>query len=370
LLSVGGFFSGAGGLDYGLQNAGFDLTWANELETTFCTSYESLCASSITPGDFWDVQDLMPDVDVIVGGPPCQSFSLVGKRLDDDPRGHLISGFRDLIVKRRPRAFIIENVPGLAASSVDGIKLPKLLALSLENAGYTVILQKVDATEYFVPQRRKRIIIMGVLKPDHDIRLLSRMEFSRAILERTGIEFEDNAVNVRDALGDLPSPSQNGEIAVSYQGSPRTSFASLMRQNSGDGVTMHNFPTMSMLDQEFVKHIPPGGNYQNIPDSISTKRILNFKATGGRTTTYSRLHPDHPSYTVNTYFNRPNVGSNYHYREERLITVREALRLQSFPDSFTPSYRNQRELHIQVGNAVPPLMGEALGLAVRRAIGA
>ena len=72
----------------------------------------------------------------------------------------------------------------------------------------------------------------------------------------------------------------------------------------------------------------------DIPDELSTKRIMSFKATGGRTTTYGRLHPDFPAYTINTYFNRPNVGANYHHREERLITVREALRLQSFPDHF------------------------------------
>jgi len=115
-----------------------------------------------------------------------------------------------------------------------------------------------------------------------------------------------------------------------------------------------------------VKHIPPGGNYTNIPDEISTTRIMSFKKTGGRTTTYGRLHPEKPAYTINTYFNRPNVGANYHYEDERLITVREALRLQSFPDHFTPYYSNQRSLHMQVGNAVPPLLARAIAESLHK----
>ena len=96
---------------------------------------------------------------------------------------------------------------------------------------------------------------------------------------------------------------------------------------------------------------------------------MKFKITGGRTTTYGRLHPDKPSHTINTYFNRPNVGTNYHYREERLITVREAMRLQSFPDHFEPYFSNQRSLHKQIGNAVPPLMAQGIAYSISKMIG-
>jgi DNA (cytosine-5)-methyltransferase 1 len=125
---------------------------------------------------------------------------------------------------------------------------------------------------------------------------------------------------------------------------------------------------MSTLDREFVRHIPPGGNYMDIPDSISTSRILRIKSTGGRTTTYGRMHPERPSYTINTYFNRPNVGANYHYSEERLITVREAMRIQTFPDNFYFS-GSRVEQYEQVGNAVPPLLAGALGRSIGQATG-
>ena len=141
-----------------------------------------------------------------------------------------------------------------------------------------------------------------------------------------------------------------------------------MRKHNNKTISFQNMPTMSDKDKAFIKHIPPGGNYTHIPDNISTQRIMNFKKTGGRTTTYGRLHPDKPAYTINTYFNRPNVGANYHHSEERLITVREAMRLQSFPDDFEPVFSNQRSLHMQIGNAVPPVLGWVLGEAIKSAI--
>ena len=97
----------------------------------------------------------------------------------------------------------------------------------------------------------------------------------------------------------------------------------------------------------------------DVPDNIATTRILNFKKTGGRTTTYGRLDPSMPAYTLNTHFNRPNVGCNIHYRENRLITVREGLRLQSFPDNFELLSKNKRNYYVLVGNAVPPKLGMA-----------
>ena len=97
----------------------------------------------------------------------------------------------------------------------------------------------------------------------------------------------------------------------------------------------------------------------DIPDSVSTKRIMYFKSTGGRTTTYGRLDPEKPNYTINTHFNRPNIGCNIHYEEDRMITIREGLRFQSFPDDFQLVSKNQRNYYVQVGNAVPPLLSKA-----------
>ena len=117
---------------------------------------------------------------------------------------------------------------------------------------------------------------------------------------------------------------------------------------------------MSDKEKDFIKFIPPEGNYKDIPDEISTPRILRIKKTGGRTTTYGRLHPEKFSATINTYFNRPNVGTNFHHEFDRLITPREALRIQSFPDNFVISYSSKRSLFRQIGNAVPPRLSSVL----------
>ena len=172
-------------------------------------------------------------------------------------------------------------------------------------------------------------------------------------------------VTTKEALGDLPPAAAKKTQASKYLSKPMSAYSEIMRIGAGTEVTLQTMPTMSKLDREFIKYIPQGGNYEDIPDEISTTRIMKFKASGGRTTTYGRLSEVEPAYTINTYFNRPNVGANYHYSEERLITVREAMRLQSFPDFFTPTFKSQRELHIQIGNAVPPLLAEALALTIK-----
>lgn len=138
----------------------------------------------------------------------------------------------------------------------------------------------------------------------------------------------------------------------------------MMRSDNKKTVSLHELPRMSDRDKAYVSNIPPGGNYTDIPDEIATPRVLYFKETGGRTTTYGRLHPDKPSYTINTAFRRPNVGCNFHYHHERLITPREAMRFQSIPDHWDLIFSAQDERNTMIGNAVPPLLGMALQLAI------
>lgn len=361
--SVAGLFVGCGGLDYGFKEAGFGLIWANELDQDAAQSYSLLTGHDVVIQDIWNVIDQVPNADILIGGPPCQSFSLVGKRLDSDPRGKLVFAYQQVIDRVRPKIFVMENVPGLMASKIDGIRLPVYLAEQFAKMGYKVSTLKLTATDYFVPQRRQRVVMIGHKISGREFELISPHEFSK-IIGAPGLRVP---VSVSEALDDLPSPLQKGSKGnIKYLCAPRTAFARLMREKSPEEVSLQVMPTMSVLDREFVRHIPPGGNYMNIPDSVSTKRIMSFKASGGRTTTYGRLHPEKPAYTINTFFNRPNVGANYHHNEERLITVREALRLQSFPDHFTPAFTSQRSLHMQVGNAVPPLMARGVAESLKK----
>jgi DNA (cytosine-5)-methyltransferase 1 len=361
-ISVAGLFAGCGGLDYGFKQAGFNIEWANELDVDACSSYEQLVGHKALEGDIWECLGTVPRVDMIIGGPPCQSFSLVGKRLENDPRGQLVFAFKKVIEEKKPKAFLMENVPGLTASSIDGVKLHHYLAKEYTKLGYHVTILKLDASEYFVPQKRKRVFIVGQLGGIIDFHPIP----SSAFADILGFPEMRAPVSAKQALCDLPTPLSKGDYGqIAYLPNTDSAYTKLLKDTENNLVSLHSMPTMSKLDQEFVKHIPPGGNYMNIPDDISTKRIKNFKKTGGRTTTYGRLHPDRPAYTINTYFNRPNVGANYHYFENRLITVREALRLQSFPDHFTPQYSTQRSLHMQIGNAVPPLLGRAMAESIK-----
>jgi DNA (cytosine-5)-methyltransferase 1 len=360
-LTVSGLFVGCGGLDYGFQQAGFKHAWSNEWAPDAAESYTALTGNNVVVGDIWEYLDQVPKTDIIVGGPPCQAFSLVGKRLEDDPRAKLVFAFMQTIEKAMPQVFVMENVPGITTSRIDGKRLHIHLAEQFTKMGYEVTILKLTATDFFVPQRRQRVLMIGHRRQGKTFELVSGTEYAK-ILGNTKLSAP---ISVSEALDDLPSPAPKGfKGALSYLHAPHSAYTELMRASGLQDVTLQSMPTMSILDAEFVKHIPPGGNYMSIPDSISTRRIQTFKKTGGRTTTYGRLHADKPAYTINTYFNRPNVGANYHHREERLITVREALRLQSFPDHFTPYYKSQRSLHMQVGNAVPPLMARALAESV------
>ena len=362
VVKVNSLFSGCGGLDFGFNEAGFETTWANEISADASESFKYLTGHLPTIIDINEVLGDIPAAEFLIGGPPCQSFSLVGQRVEADPRSQLVFSYFQAVRSTKPLAFVMENVTGILSSKIDGVPLPEILKGKFEAIGYKTKLVKINAADYFVPQRRKRVFLVGVLGGNFDFQLITPGVYADIL----GISPKSKWITSKEALGDLPEPSANKNFGqVPYGKSPVSDFARLMRKDSTGGVTLHSYPTMSRLDAEFVRHIPPGGNYTSIPDDISTPRILRIKKEGGRTTTYGRLHPDFPSHTINTYFNRPNVGSNYHYDFERLITAREALRLQSFPDRFTPHFSSQRSLHQQIGNAVPPLLARAIAESLR-----
>lgn len=360
-------FSGCGGLDLGFKAAGYNIIWANEIDDDAVKTYQQYIGNHIVKGDITQLVGSIPKADVVIGGPPCQSFSLVGKREKDDGRGKLVFTFYDVVKKLMPKAFLLENVPGMRSARINKVRLTDYLGKEFTTLGYHVHQFKLDASNYFVPQRRKRVFLIGIY--NDPMRLPIDKKVSKFITSSLNASSSDLPITVKEALDDLPSPSAKYDNKpIEYSDKDLTWYAKLMRENSGDRVKLHSMPTMSEKDREWVKHIPPGGNYQDIPDNLSTKRILKFKETGGRTTCYGRLHPNEPAYTINTYFNRPNVGANYHYSEQRLITVREALRLQSFPDYFTPFYSTQRSLHKQIGNAVPPLLAYELALGIKQVL--
>jgi DNA (cytosine-5)-methyltransferase 1 len=300
----------------------------------------------------------LPKCDVVIGGPPCQSFSLAGNRKTDDVRGMLVWKYLDIIEHLQPKAFLFENVIGLmSAKNREGEKVLPLLAAAFENLGYIISAKVVNAVDYGVPQRRKRILIVGLKSK----KLFLFPEATHGKHSKNG----NITVSVEDALGDLPQATNDENGFLPYEKTAATDYQRAMRDGC-NGVTEHFVPTMSKLDEYILSHVKPSGNYKDIPPDVSSERIRRLQREGGHTTCYGRLRADMPSYTINTYFNRPNVGCNIHYRENRLITVREALRLQSFPDKYVIVSTNKQARNLIVGNAVPPKMATVIAEALKK----
>lgn len=349
-IKVVSLFSGCGGLDLGFKQADYDLIWANDILKDACDTYRLNIGDHIINEDITKIDlDTIPYADIIIGGPPCQGFSGIGKRDPNDKRSALVFSYIEVVSKVQPKIFLFENVTGIKSSKApDGSKVIDNLKVAFEDIGYRINIYTLNAADYGVPQRRRRVFIIGN-KIDIDITAPSQTHFENETNKRKWVtSFE--------AISDLKSPTENGNVR--YKHSPNNPYQELMRKNT-DRTTLHFIPYSSATDREIIKHVKPGGNYMDVPDEVSTKRIMYFKKTGGRTTTYGRLDPQKPNYTLNTYFDRPNIGCNIHYKEDRMITIREGLRFQSFPDDFQLISKSKRNYYVQVGNAVPPLLSKA-----------
>jgi len=321
-IKVVSLFSGGGGLDLGFQKAGYEIIWAIDNNKNAVATYKENIGNHIICADINKIDlAMIPNADVVIGGPPCQSFSLAGKRNVEDERGQLVWRYIEIIRHVKPKAFVFENVMGLlSAKNKNGEKIFELLKRAFCDIGYNIESMVVNAADYGIPQRRKRVLIVGV---------------------NNGKEFA------------FPSPTHN------ESGTGLKKYVSVKE-------AQHFMPKMSELDKYIVSHVRPGGNYMDIPPDVKSERIRRLQREGGHTTCYGRMSPDEPSYTINTYFNRPNVGCNIHYAENRLITVREALRLQSFPDSYKIVSSSKQGRNLIVGNAVPPLMAEIIANQLKK----
>jgi len=349
-IKVVGLFSGCGGLDLGFKQAGYDIIWANDILKDACETYKLNIGNHIINEDITKVDlDVIPSADLIIGGPPCQGFSGIGKRDPNDDRSALVYSYLDVVNKIQPKIFLFENVTGIKSSKAsDGSKVIDNLKKAFEDIGYHINIYTLNAADYGVPQKRKRVFIIGN-KLGVDITAPTQTHFDQ-------VPNKKQWISSYEAISDLESPNEEGNIKYKYE--PNCDYQSLMRKNSSE-TTLQITPYSSPTDKEIIKHVKPGGNYMDIPDEVSTKRIMYFKSTGGRTTTYGRLDPEKPNYTLNTHFNRPNIGCNIHYDEDRMITIREGLRFQSFPDDFYLLSKTKRNYYVQVGNAVPPLLSKA-----------
>lgn len=348
-------FAGAGGLSLGfhLAEKGYLPTYAVEHDPAAAETFERNFGCEVYAGDIEDGPDYPGHVDVLVGGPPCQGFSPLGRDRDDLSRAQingLWKHYLDAVRTLRPKAFVIENVPEFQRS-VQFADLLHLLATDTELGDYTVGYGVLNAADYGVPQRRRRGILVAVrayagpvtADPETgDTRLPWPPPPTHGPLAATGIDH----VTVREAFTEptnLHSRTRGHDPHI-----------------VGDEQHLHFGRRPRPESLERYKAIPPGGNrfdlMRNRPD-ITPACWLN-KPTG-TTDVMGRMRWDEPSPTIRTEFYKPEKGRYLHPTANRPISHREAARLQSFPDWYV--FEGKKiQIARQIGNAVPPLLGKAI----------
>lgn len=317
-----------------------------------------------------DVQSLLSikrgDVDIIIGGPPCQGFSSLRpfrSSLEDDPRNNLFENFADFVNFFHPKAFVIENVVGLATHK--GGSTIAAMEEHFYRMGYSSDWRIVNAAHFGVPQRRERLIFIGVQqgstivfpKPTYvsTSPTIGYRDKKRMLLPSTPNLFSpaENlipAVTVMDAIGDLPRIA-SGEEATTYDLEPITSYQIARRKNVTN-LTLHSSTKHTAKMLEIIRH--SGANISSIPKEL---------ITSGFSSCYSRLGADEPAVTITVNFVHPASNRCIHPVCDRALTAREGARLQSFDDDFI-FVGNRSQIAKQIGNAVPPLLGKVVGEAL------
>lgn len=334
-------FSGVGGLSLGFEMAGFTVVLANEYDESIAKAYVQnrphtrMIVNDITklPIDS-TFSPYRNKVDLIVGGPPCQGFSQKGKRKTiHDERNFLFKYYYEVVSLVKPTYFVMENVPNLLTAENGYFK--KEITELFKGLGYTISSDVLNAADFGVPQNRKRAVIIGKLGSE-------AIELPVPIEER---------VTIWDAISDLAYlNSGEGEEKQSYKYEPQSQYQRKLRENS-DYLYNHVATKHSDLALERLKLIPPNMGKEVLPPEHRTKSIYSG--------TWSRMLKDDVSVTITTRFDTPSSGRFTHPFLDRAITVREAARIQSFPDSFV-FYGNKGSQMKQVGNAVPPLLAKAI----------
>lgn len=338
-------FCGCGGFSYGFESAGFNVVLGIDNNKVALRTFElnhkdakTIYGDITSVGYESDIRPFIGDkkIDVIIGGPPCQGMSLSGLRRLDDPRNKLYLSYIRLVKEILPNAFVIENVPGLV--SLFGGQIKDRIIEAFSDMGYEIRYKVLCASDYGVPQARRRVIFVGYKAGE--------FVFPDAI---------DTVVTCRMALSDLPPLSDEiGCENMPYASSPTNDYQHLMRRRS-DTVRNHIAAAHSDKVRDIIALVPDGGNYKNLPESLRNTR--NFHVA------WTRFASDKPAPTIDT-----GHRHHFHYEYNRVPTVRECARLQSFPDDFI-FIGNKTEQFRQIGNAVPPLMAERVANNLRNVLG-
>jgi DNA (cytosine-5)-methyltransferase 1 len=349
-------FSGCGGMTYGFVNSSkgvFRTVWANDINRHAAESYNANFGNHCVIGDITELLKepnlQLPKADLVIGGPPCQGFSLLNRDRADDPRKGLWEPFLQIVNRSGAECFVMENMAQLLGSPEH-----EEIVKKAENMGFKVTSAKLCAADYGVPQRRTRAFIVGCkfvdparYFPPPKTHFNPNNGFSSDSPSFEYVEGAQPWVTVRDAISDLPTPAGTD---MGLQPSP---------------LDLHFGRTPTALSLARYKSIPEEGmnrfDLQRIAPELTPKCWI--RKTKGGTDLFGRLWWDRPAFTIRTEFFKPEKGRYLHPEQHRPITHREAARLQSFPDDFI-FQGNKIEIAKQIGNAVPPLMAARIADAV------
>ena len=337
-------FCGAGGFSYGMdKNPQFKTVVAVDFDEKAAETFKkNMITTKVLVGDITEAsvkekvisESIKEGVNMIIGGPPCQGYSMKGKKLGlEDPRNFLFREYLDIVKELKPNVFVIENVKGLLLASSGWFKDEILKAI--KELGYYVEYGVLNAADFGVPQARERAIF--ICCKDKSISLPKPI-----ICKRT---------TVRDAISDL-SYLESGEgcFEQEYSIEPLTKYQQLMR-NGSKKLYNHKASNHKQIAIDKLKLIPPEQGKEFLPSELHGNQ--KFK------TTWGRLKWDDVSPTIDTRFDASSNGTNNHPYLNRAITPREAARIQSFDDKFI-FYGSKVYIRKQIGNAVPPLLAKAI----------
>ena len=338
-------FAGVGGLSLGFEKMGFDIVFANEFDEGIAKAYKinhpntEVLVADITKIDFSEVFDkYVGNIDIVVGGPPCQGFSQKGQRKTiHDERNFLFKYYVKAVEKVKPKYFVMENVPNLLTAEKGYFKR-EIIEL-FNKLGYEIKTGVLDAADYGVPQNRRRAIIIGNYRNEApDLPLPMKQK-----------------VTIWDAISDLAYlESGEGKEIQEYKKAPESLYQQEMRKDS-EKLYNHIATKHSKIALERLALIPPNCGKEVLPKEHLTKSIYSG--------TWTRMIKDEVSVTITTRFDTPSSGKFTHPYLNRAITVREAARIQSFPDDFHFVGTKTSQMK-QVGNAVPPNLAKAIAKVI------
>lgn len=341
-------FSGAGGLSRGFLDAGYNVVLGVDFDDmalkTFKANHgtaEAMKLDLFNHDNLSKIEEFLAErnikLDVLVGGPPCQGFSLAGPRDANDERNTLYTAMVKLAKRVKPKIVVLENVLGMIRL-YEGKGAQRIID-DFTDLGYKIKYQVLYAPDFGIPQIRKRVFFVGILDSEE------YFEYPTPIFSK------DEYITCEDAISDLPAlEGILGDEVQDYPVKANSEYQKLMRKNS-QKIYNHIGTIHSEKTVKLISMVPEGKNYKSLPEEYSSQFKYNEALT--------RYHSKKPSLTINT-----GHRSHFHYKYNRIPTVRESARLQSFPDDFI-FYGNKSQQYKQVGNAVPPMLGYYIALKLK-----